>query len=110
MAVVLFAQISSQATGGMSGYIYFKPPMGGVFPRSVNGSEMSFSAVDGMITALSEQFDERGSDKCIGGSGYLADSVVVPVWWLYCIDDRFDEKNSRLSGGIYAVFGYGSFS
>ena len=47
------AVIGGESSGGMSGNVDFESPMVRVFARGIDGAEMSFTTVDGVVTALS---------------------------------------------------------
>ena len=85
VAVVLLAQVGGQSAGSMAGNIHFKPPVGRILSRSVDGTPMGFAAMDGVITALTEQFDEGSSYVGIVRTLHLTDTIVVPVGQLHRI-------------------------
>ena len=53
MTIVLFTQISGESSGSVSGNVDFESPMVRVFARGVDGPEMSLTAVDSVVAALS---------------------------------------------------------
>ena len=63
----------------MSGYVNFKPPVYRVLSRSIDSTEMSFTAMDGMITALTQQFYKGCPYISIVCTRYLRNSIIVPV-------------------------------
>jgi len=52
MSVILFPEVTGKSSGSVSGDVYLKSPMVRVFSRSVDGTEMGFSAMDSMIAVV----------------------------------------------------------
>lgn len=51
-AVFILGQIASRGTIGPSGYIYIESEIQRLFTVGVSGSEVRFSAVDGVIAVI----------------------------------------------------------
>ena len=67
----------------MTGDIHLKSPVGRILARRVDGAPMGLAAMDGVIPALAEQFDERSAHIGIVRTLYLTDTIIVPVGQLY---------------------------
>ena len=76
---VLFAEVTGQASRGMSRNVDFEAEMCGVFARRINGAEVCLSAMNGMVSVLFEQLYERGRTVSLFDTRHLADSVHIPL-------------------------------
>ena len=79
VSVVQFTQIGSQPACRMAGNVRFKAEVAGVLSRSVDGSPVCLSAVDGVVAAIFQVLHERLGHEGVVRAFHLRNAVVVPV-------------------------------
>ena len=79
VSVVQFTQVGSQSACRMTGNVRFKAEVAGVLSRSVDGSPVCLSAMDGVVAAVFQVLHERLGHEGVVRAFHLRNAVVVPV-------------------------------
>ena len=79
VSVAEFTQVGGQSACCMAGNVCFKAEVAGILSRSVDGSPVCLSAMDGVVAAVFQVLHERLGHEGVIRAFHLRNAVVVPV-------------------------------